>query len=447
MAPDTALSTAALSRAATSTAAGPVEARLAVVDLPAAQARTMKAALGAAGIRASPAARNGIVLLDPRAPGAADHVRALAGPGRLLVLSPSPVPGGNAGWDLLHSGAADVVGWGDDRTGDDEVAAGVAERLRRWHLVDQLLDRPHVHQFLVGDSPAWRATLREAVEVASFSAAAVLLTGESGTGKERMAQLIHELDPRPGHNRLVILDASTIIPSLAGSEFFGHEKGAFTGASVARPGAFELADGGVLFLDEVGELPAPLQAELLRVIQEGTYKRVGSNVWRKTSFRLICATNRDLAGAQASGEFRRDFFHRISGCTLHLPALRERTEDIIPLVRHFFRQARPDREPPALSGAVHDLLLHREYRGNIRELRCLALQIIHRHLGDGEISIGDIPERERPAIGPARTVDPRLRTWVRDRLTGGDTAEQVIAALQLEIDWAASREPVPATAG
>ena len=147
------------------------------------------------------------------------------------------------------------------------------------------------------------------------------------------------------------------MPSLSGSEFFGHEKGAFTGAAAARDGAFELADGGTLFLDEVGELPVTLQAELLRVIQEGTFKRVGSNTWRKSSFRLVCATNRDLAAEQAHGaRFRSDFFYRIAGCTLHLPSLRDRTEDILPLFRHFFRQAHPDREPPELYGPVRDLL-------------------------------------------------------------------------------------------
>ena len=290
----------------------------------------------------------------------------------------------------------------------EEVAAAVAQRLRRWRVVDELLDRPYVREFLVGDSPAWRSVLREAVEAARFTAAAVLITGESGTGKERMAQLIHDLDARPAKKKLVILDCSTVVPSLSGSEFFGHEKGAFTGASAARAGAFELADGGTLFLDEVGELPVTLQAELLRVIQEGTYKRVGSNIWRKSAFRLICATNRDLAAGQATGAFRGDFFHRISGCTLHLPALRERVGDIIPLVEHFFRQATPGREPSPLSGAVREFLVRRPYPGNVRDLRGLALRIIHRHLGDGEISIGDVPDGERPAAGAAVTTDRGL---------------------------------------
>ena len=408
-------------------AAGPpVDARLDVADLPAGTGRALERDLRAAGVRPAAGAHNTVLALDASRPGAADRVRALTGPGRLLVLSTVPIPPGDTGWALLRAGASDVVAWAGAET-----AGSVARRLRRWHSVDVLLDRPYVREFLVGESAVWRAVLREAVEAARFTAAAVLLTGESGTGKERMAQLIHDLDPRPAKKKLVILDCSTIVPSLSGSEFFGHEKGAFTGASAPRTGAFELADGGTLFLDEVGELPVTLQAELLRVIQEGTFKRVGSNLWRKSSFRLICATNRDLAAGQAAGTFRPDFFHRISGCTLRLPSLRERTCDVIPLVEHFFAEALPGREPPRLSPAVRELLLHRPYPGNVRDLRALALRIVHRHLGGGEISLGDVPEAERPGPG-VRAGDPRLAGWVRDRLGRGATLAELTVGVEEE---------------
>ncbi|HEV7713036.1 MAG TPA: sigma 54-interacting transcriptional regulator [Asanoa sp.] len=401
------------------TATSPVDVRLDTPDLPEARARALRRALAAAGVRCVADAAHRIAVLDPACPGAADRVRALAGPGRLLVLTESTK---DAGWRLLDAGASDVLAW----TGD-EVAGAVALRLRRWQAVDELLDRPYVREFLVGDSPAWRSALREAVEAARFTRSAVLITGESGTGKERMAQLIHDLDPRPAKKKLVILDCSTVVPSLSGSEFFGHEKGAFTGAALARAGAFELADGGTLFLDEVGELPVTLQAELLRVIQEGAYKRVGSNTWHKSAFRLICATNRDLAAGQASGTFRSDFFHRVAGCTLHLPPLRDRADDIIPLVEHFFRRALPDREPPAISTAVRDLLLRRGYPGNVRDLRGLALRIIHRHIGAGEITIGDVPERERPPAALPVPADRGLRDWVDRRVERGDTVERILA--------------------
>ena len=327
---------------------------------------------------------------------------------------------------MLRAGASDVLTWRDPA----DSARHVAERLRRWRTIDQLVGCQHVQDFLVGDSPAWQAVLRDAVEVARFTDAAVLVTGESGTGKERVAQLIHELDPRPKKGKLVVLDCSTVVPSLSGSEFFGHEKGAFTGAAAAREGAFELANGGTLFLDEVGELTVALQAELLRVIQEGTFKRVGSNMWRKSTFRLVCATNRDVAAEQANGTFRNDFYYRIAGCTLHLPSLRDRTEDIIPLFRHFFRQVHPDREPPELEDAVRDLLVNRAYPGNVRDLRSLVLRIAHRHLGDGFITVGDIPEQERP--DPAKPVPTGqadgFEQSIRRRLAQGATLEDITSA-------------------
>jgi transcriptional regulator with GAF, ATPase, and Fis domain len=422
-------------------AVAPIEARLEFCDLPAGTTRALDHDLRQAGVRPSACAHNTVLAMDASRPGAADRVRALAGPSRLLVLSTAPIPVGDTGWALLRAGASDVAVWTGAGT-----AASVVCRLQRWHSVDLLLDRPYVREFLVGDSPVWRAVLREAVEAARFTAAAVLITGESGTGKERMAQLIHDLDPRPAKKKLVILDCSTIVATLSGSEFFGHEKGAFTGASVARTGAFELADGGTLFLDEVGELPVTLQAELLRVIQEGTFKRVGSNLWRRSSFRLICATNRDLTAGQAAGTFRPDFFHRISGCTLRMPSLRERAGDVMPLVEHFFREALPGREPPRLSPAVRELLLHRPYPGNVRDLRALALRIIHRHLGGDEISLGDVPETERPGPG-TRTADARLSGWVRDRLGRGATLadltigveEEAVRAALLSADGDTSR--------
>jgi transcriptional regulator with GAF, ATPase, and Fis domain len=391
------------------TSATPVDAWLELVDAPEAMARSVMRGLGAIGVRlrrrdpGRSRPRNGVIAFDGSAAAAVDCIRELAAGGteRILALSTSAGVLGEDSWALLRAGAADVFCWSDPATS----ARQVAERLRRWQTIDELVACRHIQEFLVGDSPAWQAVLREAVEVARFTDASVLITGESGTGKERVAQLIHELDPRPSKKRLVVLDCSTVVPSLSGSEFFGHERGAFTGAAAAREGAFELADGGTLFLDEVGELPVPLQAELLRVIQEGTFKRVGSNTWRKSTFRLVCATNRDLAAEQARGSFRNDFYYRIAGCTLHLPSLRERTEDILPLFGHFFRQLHPDRTPPVMEGAVRDLLVSRAYPGNVRDLRSLVLRIIHRHLGVGFVTVGDIPDQERPTPRATRQPD------------------------------------------
>jgi transcriptional regulator with GAF, ATPase, and Fis domain len=385
----------------TSTAATPVDAWFEVIAVPDAVVRSVTGRLGALGVRLRPREpgadrpRLGVVAFGGGAVAAADRIRDVTDgrAERVLALSASPGALGDDSWELLWAGASDVFSWSDAA----DAARQVAERLRRWRTIDELVESSQVRDFLVGDSPAWRAVLRDAVEVARFTDASVLITGESGTGKERVAQLIHELDRRPNKKRLVVLDCSTVVSSLSGSEFFGHERGAFTGASAAREGAFELADGGTLFLDEVGELPVTLQAELLRVIQEGTFKRVGSNTWRKSAFRLVCATNRDLAVEKAKGTFRNDFYYRIAGSTLHLPSLRERSEDILPLFRHFFRQVHPDRAPPELEDAVRDLLLSRAYPGNVRDLRSLVLRIIHRHLGAGYVTVGDIPDPERPA--------------------------------------------------
>src|SRR5262249_44123862 len=152
---------------------------------------------------------------------------------------------------------------------------------------------------------------------------------------ELLARLIHELNAATKERSLVVVDCTTIVPELSGSEFFGHERGAFTGAVAARDGAFALADGGTLFLDEIGELPSHLQAQLLRVIEEGTYKRVGGNAWQRTNFRLVCATNRDLPRLVEAGKFRGDLYFRIASWVFRIPPLSERIEDILPLARHF----------------------------------------------------------------------------------------------------------------
>jgi len=411
----------------------PVDAWLEVIDVTAPMVQSVRDALGMQAVRlvsreAGPEPpEHGLVLFATMTPEVITRIRAITSrrPDRILAVS-TKVLGGGDGWDLLHAGASDALTWRDP----EESARHVAERFRRWQTIDELLGSQHVQDNLVGESPRWRGVLRNAVEVARFTNASVLLTGESGTGKERVAQLIHELDPRPNKSKLVVLDCSTVVPSLSGSEFFGHEKGAFTGASAAREGAFELANGGTLFLDEVGELTVALQAELLRVIQEGTFKRVGSNVWRKSSFRLICATNRDLTTERANGMFRDDFYYRIAGSTLHLPTLRERADDIIPLFRHFVRHVHPDRALPEIEDGVRDLLVSRTYPGNVRDLRSLALQIAHRHLGDGYITVGDIPEHDRPPPAPTAVADPSdgFARCVGARLAQGATLDDITSA-------------------
>ena len=296
---------------------------------------------------------------------------------------------------------------------------------------------------LVGKSPRWRSVVRSVVEVAAFSQASVLVIGESGTGKELIARLIHDLDPRRDKGDFVVVDCTTIVAELAGSELFGHERGAFTGATNARDGAFALANGGTLFLDEIGELPLPLQAQLLRAIQEHTYKRVGSNAWQHTDFRLVCATNRDLTTAIADGQFRADLYYRIAGWLCRPPPLRERQEDIIDLARHFLTQLDPEDEGLEIDETVREYLLLRDYPGNVRDLRRIVASLHLRHAGSGPITIGDVPEEERPATdsrAPAGATAPsRPRSATRSRW-GSSLKEISHAASETAIKLALERE-------
>ena len=327
---------------------------------------------------------------------------------------------------LLDAGAAEVFAWNASSS-----SGAIAAHLMRWADVDEIVASPLVRENLVGESGTWKRALREVVEVARFTDVPILLFGESGTGKELVARLVHALSPsrRPaGRGELIVLDCAAVPVTLSGSAFFGHEKGSFTGADGAREGAFALADGGTLFLDEVGELPLPLQAELLRAVQEGTYKSVGSDRYRRTNFRLVCATNRDLLGPDAD-EFRRDFYYRIAGWTCRLPPLRERRDDVPSLVHHFLAELHPD-GPPEVDPAVEDLLVRRDYPGNGRELRHVVSRICLRHVGPGPITLGDLPEEERPAAA-LRVVDWRddgFDASIRRALASGAGLREITAA-------------------
>lgn len=312
---------------------------------------------------------------------------------RLVAIATSAVSVREGGWQLLAAGAADVLHW----DGQPDPASALAARLNRWAAVDAIVDSRLVQDNLVGKSAAWIAVLRRIVEAARFSDSTMLILGESGTGKELVARLVHTLDARADKRDLIVVDCTTIVPELAGSELFGHERGAFTGAASDREGAFALANGGTLFLDEIGELSLPLQAELLRAVQEGTYKRVGGNTWRRTKFRLVSATNRDLGAEQDQGRFRRDLYYRIASWTCTLPPLRDRPDDVLALVHHFVRQLLPEGAVPDLEGPVHDYFVARPCPGNVRDLKQIVTQMVRRHVGPGSFTIGDIPEDQRPA--------------------------------------------------
>ncbi len=348
---------------------------------------------------------------------------------RLLAVAEYPwLLENGAAWRLLHAGASDVLAWQDGDT-----AERIAARLERWHAIEEATARAIAREPMAGGGRAWLTLVRKVVEAARFSRIPILLTGESGTGKELLARLIHaaacdaaEVAPSRG---LVTVDCATIVPELSGSELFGHERGAFTGAHALREGAFALADGATLFLDEVGELPLHLQSQLLRAIQERTYKRVGGNAWLKTNFRLVCATNRDLPALVERGQFRLDLYHRIAGWVFRTLRLEERRDDIVPLARYFLQARRPD-DPPELEDAVCDYLVNRAYPGNIRELRQLMERIANRHAGPGPITAGDIPEEERPAEnGVCRAwPDERLDRTIADAIELGASLREISAA-------------------
>jgi len=328
-------------------------------------------------------------------------------------------------WQLLQAGASDELPISNVTT--EQIFA----RLKRWCTVDSILQSEEVAGQLIGGSPAWKRLLRQIVEVASFTVAPVLLAGETGTGKDLLARLIHALDSRPGKSALVTVDCTTIVPELSGSELFGHERGAYTGAVAGREGAFALAHNGTLFLDEVGELPLALQAQFLRGVQERTYKKVGGNTWHQTAFRLVCATNRDLEAEVRSGTFRSDLYYRLASWVFHPPPLRERREDILPLARHFLASSLPAGAEAEFNPAVAEYLETREYSGNVRELRQLVTRMGQRHVGPGPITAGDLPTEEWPVI--ARSThdawpDEDFEASIRKGLAGGAELRKISQA-------------------
>jgi len=228
---------------------------------------------------------------------------------------------------------------------------------------------------LIGRSPAILPVLEKIQRVAQ-SSATVLITGESGTGKELVARAIHAASPR-ADQPLLCVNCAALSPTLLESELFGHEKGAFTGADRMRKGRFELADGGTLLLDEVSEMAPPLQAKLLRVLQEREFERVGSSITRRVDVRVIATTNRNLREWAAKARFREDLYYRLSVLPIEIPPLRERKEDI-PLLLDYFvgRIARREgRERPKFTEEALRVLQEYSWPGNVRELENLCERV------------------------------------------------------------------------
>ncbi len=245
-----------------------------------------------------------------------------------------------------------------------------------------LLHRREAPVRMVGQSPALQEVKR-LIDRAGPSETAILIQGESGTGKEIVAHLLHASSPR-ADKPLVVINCAALPETLLESELFGHEKGAFTGAVAAKPGLFEVADGGTLFIDEIGELPGSLQAKLLRVLEDGSMRRIGSLKERRVNVRLIAATNRRLVDEVAAGRFREDLFYRINVMSLELPPLRQRVGDVPLLMQHFLGDGWKV-DPAALQ-----LIEGYNWPGNVRQL-INALERAKILADEKTIRVSDLP--------------------------------------------------------
>ena len=282
--------------------------------------------------------------------------------------------------------------WLEDRAADrtrDERARALAREERTRYDFGRM----------IGESPGLRAALERAARVIPRGSATILITGETGTGKELIAQAIHYNGPRAAQP-FVEVNCSALPANLLEAELFGYEKGAFTGAVASKPGLFEAAHHGTLFLDEIGEIPLELQAKLLRALESRSVRRVGSVQTTQVDVRVVAATHRDLAGEVRAGRFREDLFYRLNVLPIHLPALRDRGEDVLLLAEHFVARFADEYGvgTPVIDGEVRRSLLSHSWPGNVRELRNSIERAML--LGEGTLTVADLFQ-EGPAAAPS----------------------------------------------
>ncbi|MDD4890564.1 MAG: sigma-54 dependent transcriptional regulator [Phycisphaerae bacterium] len=313
----------------------------------------------------------------------------------------------------LQQGAFDYITKPLDLGEMRSLVARAAEKIfmaRQIHNLREQLDEKFGFEGIVGNSPAMTRIVRTIRQVAN-STIPVLLQGESGTGKELLANAIHVNSDRNG-KPFVALNCAGLSESILEDELFGHVKGAFTGAAGDRKGRFEHADGGTLFLDEIGDMPANFQAKLLRVLENGEMVRLGSNEPIRVDVRLISATNRDLSKMVDDKQFRQDLYFRIKGVTVTIPPLRERRDDIPPLIEHFLTLTAGvhNRPAPTLTPAATRTLTAFDWPGNARQLKTAIETMLV--LSDPEkrtLDADDIPEEiSRAGPGSAASLSPSL---------------------------------------
>jgi two-component system nitrogen regulation response regulator GlnG len=265
---------------------------------------------------------------------------------------------------------------------------------------EEVVEAPGAEPEILGQAPAMQEVFRAIGRLAQ-SHATVLITGESGTGKELVASALHRHSPRAS-KPFIAINTAAIPKDLLESELFGHERGAFTGAQTMRRGRFEQADGGSLFLDEIGDMPADLQTRLLRVLSDGQFYRVGGHQPIKANVRVIAATHQDLEVRVKQGLFREDLFHRLNVIRLRLPALRERREDIPLLVKHFLAKSARELgvEPKRLSDAALKFLSAQDFPGNVRQIENLCHWLTVMAPGVN-VDVNDLPSELRVEAGAA----------------------------------------------
>lgn len=286
---------------------------------------------------------------------------------------------------------------------------------------------------LVGQSPAFRAMLGLLHRVAATTSS-VLLLGESGTGKELVAHALHSASARAAH-AFVPVDCSGLPETLFESELFGHERGAFTGATAQKPGLVEAAAGGTLFIDEVGDIPLGAQVKLLRLLETGTFRRVGSTELRHADIRVVSATHRDLPAMIASGQFRADLYYRISTFPIRLPPLRERVGDVPLLIDALLTRLAPGKRVRAEADALARLAAH-EFPGNVRELRNLLERALL--LGDGRaLRLADV----QSALALDRAPPAGEVATARSQGRAAEARAQGISVRTLYRRLAAGRQP------
>jgi DNA-binding NtrC family response regulator len=290
------------------------------------------------------------------------------------------------------------------------------------------LDRRYGLETMIGESSAMQEVF-DIIRQAAPTTATVLIQGESGTGKELAARAIHQLSPR-AKGPFIAVHCAALAPTLLESELFGHEKGAFTGATERRIGRFEMADGGTLFLDEVSEIDPAIQTKLLRVLEERRFERVGGRQTIEVDIRLVAATNRDLKALVEAGTFRRDLFFRLDVVTLTMPPLRKRKEDIPLLVQAMLREfsekhGKPVRE---LTPEAMEILMRYDWPGNVRELRNTIERMVVL-ARDSRLTVRDIPAAIRSAV-TAPSVAEGLATTSLIRPLGETEKQIILAALK-----------------